>query len=148
MSDDEADADGFDAQQADGADIGLAAALAELGCDPALLDLLQPFEQHQPPVVAIRSTSKTGGFLLSGALGCQAAIYLGPRRLYVALTPTDALAVAARTRAEVTDKDNATTRHLRVLAGDLVDGGERNRIRAAITTALDLSRERPRNASP
>ena len=125
----------------------MTAALASLGCDSAFLELLQPFEQHEPPVVAVRSTSKTGGILLSGAPDCQAAIFLGPRRLYIALTPTDAHEVAKRTRAAVTEKDNAATRHLRVLADDLVDGGERNRIRAAITTALDLSRERPRRAS-
>lgn len=140
------DLDDLDEQPA-GTDVGLAAALDDLRCHPAFLDLLRPFEQHRPAVVAVASTSKTGGYLLSGAPGCQAAVYLGPRRLFVALLPSDARAVAERTRAKICEKDNNVTLHLRVLAYDLVDGGEKNRIRAAITTALDLSAERPRRHS-
>ena len=127
----------------EGEDIGLAAAVSSLGCDRAFTDLLRPFYDHEPPVVAVASTSKTGGYLLLGAPDCQAAVYLGASRLFIALTPEEGHELASSTCAEVIDKGNMTTLHCRVLARDLVAGEQRNRLQAAITRALDLSRDRP-----
>jgi len=105
------DLDDLDEQPA-GTDVGLAAAMSDLRCHPAFLDLLRPFQQHRPSVVAVPSTSKTGGYLLSGGPGCQAAVYLGPRRLFIALPPSDARAVVERTRAKIYGEGNNVTLHL------------------------------------
>ena len=120
----------------------LGEALAELGCHPALIAILSPLGSREHAVVATRSTAKTGGFLLSGGVGQQAAVYLGTNRLFVALTPDEAHRVAVHTPGTVVERKNSTTLHLKVLAQDISNEKERVRLREAIVTAFDLSLER------
>ncbi|MCW2672982.1 MAG: hypothetical protein JWP14_1571 [Frankiales bacterium] len=116
-------------------------ALVDFGVPEVFVDLLRGLALDQPPV-ATRSGGRGAFCLVTGAPGCEAALYVDGSRLLVALDPEDAAGVAEQTGLTLLRRSSTTWR-LRVRPQDLADGNVWGLVAKATVRSLARSLGRP-----